>query len=390
MRDILLAGIVHGQEEFDAVNRVLHTTWHCSGPECTALQHELAELIGVKYCVALNSGSSANLLALSTLDLPPNSKVLTSACGFPATLNPIIHLGHVPVLVDYDLKTLQVDLDQVEETLAKHPDTKAMLIAHTLGSMADIDRLLAIADKHGVTLIEDCCEAIGSKYDGKSVGCFGKNGTVSFYSSHQVNGLGGGGALLTNSPEVYNQAKSMRDWGKRNVREGNIYTKMDTQVAGIMYDQQYTYQTIGYNMRFPDANCAYTREQLKRLAGFAKTRQRNYLYLNDKVKDLPLHLMQWPAKAEPAFFGFPIVPQKESCRDMLVEHLERAGVHVRLFFAGNILKHDAYQSLYYESLYQDFPVANYLMRNAFFCGCWPGLSVDDMQYISDTLHTFAW
>lgn len=390
-RDIRLAGIIQGQEEIDAVMRVLKTDppWHVSGSECNALQDEIAKKFGVKYCVVVNSGSSANLLAMSSLNLPKHSTILTSACGFPATLNPIIHLGYIPSLVDYDLKTLNISLDEIEESI-RYSDIRAMIVAHTLGSSLDMDRLINIAKNKGVILIEDCCEAIGTKYDNKYVGSFGKISTISFYSSHQISGFGGGGALLTNDQNIYERAKSLRDWGKKSVREGYICTKMDTMVDGMPYDQQYSYSTIGYNMRFPDGNCAYTREQLKRLDNFVNIRQRNYMQLDCALKmDVSdhLHFMQWPFKASPAFFGYPIVLKQDGLRDKMVSYLEDNGIHVRLFFAANILKHDAYKNLYYVP-YRHFPVADYLMKNAFFVGVWPGLTIEDMEYMSIKIKEF--
>jgi CDP-6-deoxy-D-xylo-4-hexulose-3-dehydrase len=391
-RDVRLAGIVQGQEEIDAVNRVLYSepAWHVSGPECSALQNELAAKLGMKYCVVVNSGSSANLLAMAVLNIPEGTTVLTSACGFPATLNPILHLNQIPFLVDYDLATLNISLDEIEKALKTHY-IKTMIVAHTLGSSLDMDRLMGLVKKHDITLIEDCCEALGTMFDNKHVGSFGTVSTVSFYSSHQISGFGGGGALLTNEVELFEKAKSLRDWGKQNVREGYLCTKLNTTVDGIPYDQQYTYSSIGYNMRFPDANCAYARAQLDKLNMFIGLRQKNYMGLNFLLKESladDLHFMQWPLKASPAFFGYPLVLKEEGLRDKLVEHLEENGVHVRLFFAGNILRHDAYKNIPYVANSRKFPVADYLMRNSLFCGCWPGLTEEDMIYTADVIKEF--
>jgi CDP-6-deoxy-D-xylo-4-hexulose-3-dehydrase len=391
-RDVRLAGVVQGQEEIDAVMRVLKTEppWHVSGQECLALQKELAEFYDVKYCLVVNSGSSANLLALQALRLHRGAKDLTSACGFPATLNPLIHLRMRPVLVDYDLQTLNANLLQVELALQSHK-IEAIMLAHTMGSALDMDKLMDLVYRYRVRLIEDCCESLGTRYGDRLVGSFGDVSTVSFYSSHQMSGFGGGGAVLTNSREIYEEAKSLRDWGKKSVREGYICTKMDTMVGDLPYDQQYTYDTVGYNMRYPDANCAYAREQLKRLVGFVHKRQVNYLYLHKELQGLPLHFMEWSWYASPAFFGFPIVLKQEGLRDKLVEHLESNGVHVRLFFAGNILKHEPYVDLDYDMWCDNkpgFQCADYLMRNALFCGCWPGLNEEDMKYTADVIKEF--
>jgi CDP-6-deoxy-D-xylo-4-hexulose-3-dehydrase len=398
-RDVRLAGVIQGQEEIDAVIRVMKTDppWHVSGQECALLQKELAEYIGVEYGVVVNSGSSANLLALASLNLPKGSRILTSACGFPATLNPIIHLGYTPVLVDYNINTLQIDLEQVEEALRLYKPA-AMIVAHTLGSCCNVEKLVELSEKYSCVLIEDACEAIGSEFNGKKLGSFGKIGTVSFYSSHQISGFGGGGALLTNDKEIYERAKSLRDWGKESVREGYICTVLDTVVDDIPYDKQYTYATIGYNMRYPDANCAYAREQLKRLPNFCKVRQENYCHLEQSLifkKDLSDKLIFMGVESsnaanELAFFGFPVVLNKEGLRDKLVAFLEKEGIHVRLFFAGNILRHKAYEDIGYIYLAKEnpFPVADYLMKNAFFVGCWPGLTLEDMNYIAEKIKQF--
>jgi CDP-6-deoxy-D-xylo-4-hexulose-3-dehydrase len=392
-KDIRLAGIVQGQEEIDAVMRVLKTDppWHVSGPECNALQKELADYIGVKYCIVVNSGSSANLLALNALGYPKGSKVLTAGCGFPATLNPIIHLGHYPIIVDYNLETLNADLRQIEFAFNTIEDIKCAILAHTLGNPLEMEVLLYLCKKYHIDLIEDACEAIGSEYNGMKVGSFGKINTVSFYSSHQISGFGGGGAILTNDKDLYEKCKSLRDWGKQNVREGYITTVLDTEVDGIPYDQQYTYETIGYNMRFPDANCAYAREQLKRLPMFCTQRYNNYTYLNQRLNSfrLPLRDMRYSYHSRPAFFGYPIVVKDTSKRDKLVNHLENNGVHVRLFFAGNILRHKAYKDIEYLQVpYGSLTVADYLMENAFFVGCWPGLTYEDMEYTANTIKEF--
>jgi len=391
-RSVPLAGIVQGQEEIDAVNRVLQTGWHVSGKECIALQNELADFHNVKHCVVVNSGSSANLLALCALNLKEQDRVLTSACGFPATLNPILHLRLSPVLVDYNLQTFNVDLDQIENTLKFYNNNginvKAMILAHTLGSSLDMDRLLDMTIRYKIKLIEDCCEAMGAKYSGQMVGSFGDVSTISFYSSHQISGFGGGGAVLTNDTDIYEKVKSLRDWGKQSVREGLICTKMDAEVDGKPYDQQYTYNTIGYNMRFPDGNCAYAREQLKRLPEFTMIRQRNYQYLDSELRNLPLYRMTWPEKASPAFFGYPLVLKEVGRRNDLVNYMEDHNVHVRLFFAGNILKHLPYKNVQFESIYNKFTVADYLMDNALFCGCWPGLTLEDMEYSANVIKAF--
>jgi CDP-6-deoxy-D-xylo-4-hexulose-3-dehydrase len=385
--NIPFAGIISGQEEEDAVLSVIRSMWTVEGEQTELLQQELADFFETKFACVVNSGSSANLLALSSLELSKEDIVLSSACCFPATINPILHLGLTPYLVDYDKKTLNIDLDQVEQAL-KNVKISAILLANTLGSCIDLDRLLTLKNKYNFKLILDNCEAIGTKYDNKSVCYFGDISTISTYPSHQMAGINGG-AVLTSDKNIYKYISSMKSWGKQHVRLGESYTKFTTNIDGIPYDENYTYPLIGYNMRSNDVCSAYTRCQLKRLPDFINKRQHNYLYLQEKLKDLPLLQMQWPEKASPCFFGYPIVCKQENIRDKLVEYLEEHHIRTRLFFSGNILRHPAYKSLKYMSLDgSNFPVADYLMRNACFCGVWPGLSSNDMEYVSTTIREF--
>ena len=388
MKNIYLSGIIDGSEEENAVLEVIRSRWQTEGAQTTELQKELAQVMGVKFAVMTNSGSSANLLALTGLNLPKNSTVLSSACCFPATINPVLHLQHKLYLVDHDIKTLNIDVDQIEKALYNNSQINTLLIAHTLGNTADLDRVMYLKKKYKLNLIEDACESCGTTYNDKMVGSIGDIGTLSFFPSHQLNGFGGGGAVLTNDESVYNRIKSLKSWGKQNTREGEYFTKFTTKVDGINYDAGYTYQTIGYNMRIIDAQAAYLRQQLKRLPGFIKIRQRNYEHLLDLLKGLPLHFMECPPQLSPAYFGFPLVCKEENVRDRLVEHLEKNGIRVRVFFAGNILRHTPYKNIEYDSLNNEFPVADYLMRNALFCGCWPGLTLDDMEYIATTIKNF--
>jgi CDP-6-deoxy-D-xylo-4-hexulose-3-dehydrase len=299
--------------------------------------------------------------------------------------------------VDYDVTTCNADVTEIEAKLAYYWDTdnpiKAMILAHTLGFPLDMDRLMQLCNYYNVRLIEDCCEALGSVYEDKIVGSFGDVGTVSFYSSHQISGFGGGGALLTNDDQIAKQAKSLRDWGKTSMFEGSHTTTMSVEVDGIPYDKQYSYETIGYNMRLPDVNCAYAREQLKKLPAFNAQRERNYKYLEENLKDLPLIQAEIPESPHyytyPAYFGYPLILKEEGLRDKFVKHLEDNGVRVRLFFAGNILRHPPYCNLsLHHSGKTAFPNADYLMKNALFCGCWHGLTEEDMAYSVKIIKSF--
>ncbi len=382
---ISFAGIVQDQKEIDAVNRVLKTTWHTPGNECQALEEELAEYLGVKYCAVVNSGSSANLLALAALGLPAGSSVLTSGCGFPATLNPILHLGLKPELVDYNLPSHNIDLDEMESLLSKNPAIKAIILAHTLGNPVDMDRVSDLGRKYEVRVIEDCCEALGSKIKDRHVGSFGKAGTLSFYSSHQINGLGFGGAIYSDDEAFMLEIRSMRAWGKK-VKSvnfpGDHITKYESCVDGVMYDDQYTYTTQGWNMQFSDVAAAYTREQLKKLPDFVEQRKTNYEYLLGKLKGLPLLTMSVLEGSSPSYFGFPLTSPSTD-RDELAHFLVGNKIKSRPFFAGNITRQPAYRK-YRKNL----PTADLLMEKSMFVGVWHGLREEHMEKIAQSILRF--
>lgn len=382
---ISFGGIVQGAAESAAVMRVIKSKWHTSGYECQKLEDELSAYTGAKYCAVVNSGSSANLLALASLGLDANSKVLTSGCGFPATLNPILHLGLTPVLVDYNLPSHNIDLDQVEDNLSRDSKIKAIMFAHTLGNPVDMNRMNQLKEKYGIQVIEDCCEALGSTFDDRHVGTFGKVGTFSFYPSHQINGLGMGGAIITDDEDLLIKIKSMRSWGKvvRGPKYGGDHiSKYNNDVHGIPYDDQFTYSTCGWNMQLPDVNAAYARVQMTRLLQFVKQRVKNYHMLRDKFKNLPLIQMSVHELAKPAYFGYPLT-LKGDARDALSDYLLLNKIKSRPFFAGNITRHPAYFHLY-----QPFDVADYMMAHAMFVGVWHGLKKKHMTRISKTIMEF--
>lgn len=274
-QDIDFARPYFGDEEREAARSVMAGHWLASGKQNEAFEREFAELIGVPHALCVNSGSSANLIALAALDLPRGTKVLTSGCGFPATLSPILHLGLEPVLVDYDAATCNIDVTQAEQAM---PHVDAMILAHTMGNPVDMDRVMTAADACGVSVIEDCCESIGAKLNGRQVGSFGHVGTYSFYPSHQITALGGGGMVTFKSEEDYHRSKSLRDWGKSATHDGygRNNTSYSAEVDGIPYFPHYVYSTVGWNMKLPEANAAFGREQLKRVEWIAMQRRRNY------------------------------------------------------------------------------------------------------------------
>ena len=379
-----------GHEEIEAVKRVLQGYWLASGPENEAFEKEFANYVNADYAVCVNSGSSANLLALALLELPKGSKVLTSACGFPATLSPILHLGLQPVFVDYNIATYNIDIDACIGAL-KDTDIKAIIFAHTLGNPVDLRLLVGVANNLGVPVIEDCCEAVGTKINGRSVGSSSQIGTFSFYPAHQITALGGGGMLVTSYKEIALKARSLRDWGKVwywDERLGPKYTDYTVEVDGEPYYKHYTYQTVGYNMKLPEANAAFGREQLKRLDRFVDRRIENFSYLADRLYKLGIfHELKAIEGSRPSWFGFPMTMKDsmpKGSRNSLGTYLESVGIRHRPFFAGNILRHMPFKHL----LDKEYPIADKLMRDALFVGVWQGLGKLELDYIVE--HVKRW
>ena len=358
----------YGEEEISAVNRVMNSPLLASGPENEAFEQEFAEYVGAKFGLCVNSGSSANLLALASLSLAKGSQVLTSACGFPATLSPLIHLGHVPLLVDYDLGTFNID---VREINSNYRISSAVILAHTLGNKVDLSWY-----DGSVPLIEDCCEAVGSK----GVGQTGTLATWSFYPAHQMTALGGGGMVTTNREDLYLRMKSLRDWGKTATWDSGRGGNSTSYESSIGYHMGYTYDTVGWNFKLPEANCAFGREQIKKLDSFREIRMKNWKYLRDGLKDIP-RLVISPMHEGASPFGLCMMVRD---RNDFGAYLESKGIKHRPFFAGNILRQPAFKSRDAEN----FPVADTLMTHALFIGCHTKLTKEDLNYMVETIHAF--
>lgn len=372
--DIDFARPYFGDEERAAVNKVMEGHWLANGENVRLFEEEFANYIGVPYALACNSGSSANLLALASLGLPKGAKVLTSGCGFPATLNPILHLGLEPVLVDYDTDTCNVDIVQVLQEL---PNCQAAILAHTMGNPIDMTEISKMSYSYGVPVIEDCCEAIGARFNGNRVGGIEAIGTFSFYPSHQMTALGTGGMVTFKSKERYLAARSMANWGKRVPADksdtGRRNTTYTEKVDGQDYFPHYIYDNVGWNMQMAEANAAFGREQLKRMDWIASERKR----IHDVIVDsLPAEEFFTPASVgDPSWFGVILAPRNVKRNDF-GDALERHGIRHRPFFAGNITRHDPYVA-YTTPL----PNADWLMERALFIGCYAGLTEKQVEYI---------
>ncbi len=373
--------------------------WLTAGRFSDEFEKKFAEVMGHKYCLLVNSGSSANLVAFSALTSPllrdrrlrPGDEVITVAAGFPTTVNPIVQNGCVPVFVDVTLGNYQVDISQLES--ARSERTRAVMIAHTLGNVFPVREVKEFCDRHKLWLIEDCCDAVGARYEEKPVGTFGDIATVSFYPAHHMT-MGEGGAVLVTNPILKRAAESIRDWGrdcwcppgKDNTCQKRFNWKLGDLPQG--YDHKYTYSHVGYNLKVTDFQPAIGLSQLKKLPGFIAKRNENFAYLSEKLKSLEKHLLLPHATpgSQPSWFGFPITVKPESTlkRGDLVPLLEKNKIGTRLLFGGNLVRQPAYAEIQ-KRVVGELMNTDRIMNDTFWVGIYPALGREHMDYIAATM-----
>ena len=374
--------------------------WLTAGRFSEAFEPKFATFFGRQHALLVNSGSSANLLAISALTSPllkarrlkPGDEVITVAAGFPTTLNPIIQNGLTPVFIDVDVPTYNADVSMLEE--ARSERTRAVMFAHTLGNPFDLKAVKAFCDAHGLWLIEDCCDALGATFDGKPVGTFGHIATCSFYPAHHIT-MGEGGAVLTDRALLRRILESMRDWGrdcwcapgKDNTCEKRFGWQLGELPAG--YDHKYTYSHIGYNLKVSDMQAAVGLSQLDRAPEFITARRRNFTLLTEGLSDLDefLILPQATPQSDPSWFGFPIAV-RDGCsiqRQQIVRFLESKKIGTRLLFAGNLLRQPAYRNIDCRVI-GDLKRSDFVMNNVFWVGVFPGLDLPRINYIIEMMH----
>lgn len=376
--------------------------WLTAGRYTQRFEKRMADFIGVKYCLLVNSGSSANLLAVSALCSPllkqrklvPGDEVITTACGFPTTLNPILQNNLVPVFVDIGLGDYNIQAQRIERALSKR--TKAIFTAHTLGNPVNLGFLSKIAKKHNLWLLEDNCDALGSKVGRRYTGTFGDIATLSFYPPHHMT-MGEGGALLTDSPLLKKIIMSLRDWGRDcwcASGKDNTCRKRFTQKFGQLpfgYDHKYVYSHIGYNLKATDLQAAVGCAQLVKLPFFIRARQQNFdrLYGIFKKYEDYLLLPQAQKNSSPSWFGFPVLvkPAAPFSRAQIVDYLEENKIVTRMLFGGNLLKQPAYQQIKYR-LAGNLKNTDLVMNRLFWIGVYPGISLKMLTYIEATLAEF--
>ena len=380
--------------------------WLTYGPYSRQFEQQLAEYLGVRWALLVNSGSSANLLAFMALTSPllkercvrRGDEVITIACGFPTTVAPIIQYGAVPVFIDVDLATANVDVSQLET--AWSPKTKAVILAHTLGNPFDVKAVKAFCDKHGLWLVEDNCDALGSRVDGKLTGTFGDIGTSSFYPPHHMT-MGEGGAVYTSNPLLRKIMLSLRDWGRDCWCDSGVDNTCGCRFSkqyGTLpfgYDHKYVYGHFGYNLKATDMQAAVGCAQLEKFPGFVEKRKENFRFLCEGLTNIEwLLLPQTVAGAVPSWFGF-LMTLKDGApvtRNQLTEHLEKNNIQTRNLFAGNLTRHPCFDDLKEGVDYRiASPLTNTdkIMNDSLWVGVYPGMDADRLKFIVDTVSRCA-
>jgi len=376
--------------------------WLTTGRFNAAFEKRLAQYLGAQYAMTTNSGSSANLLAFMALTSPklgeraiqPGDEVITVAAGFPTTVNPILQYGAVPVFVDIDLATHNIDISKIEAAISSK--TKAIMLAHSLGNPFDLGAVKSVCEKHNLWLVEDCCDALGATYDGKLVGTFGDIATLSFYPAHHIT-MGEGGAVFTNNPQLKLAAESFRDWGRDcycapgmdNTCGKRFCWKLGDLPEG--YDHKYTYSHLGYNLKITDMQAACALAQMDKLDGFIQARKDNFNYLKTRLQSCVefIHLPEATPKSDPSWFGFLITlkPSAQVSRVDFINYLDQHKIGTRLLFAGNLTKQPY-------MIGRQFRISGTLgntdevMNNSLWIGVYPGISKTMLDFMVEKIEAF--
>lgn len=396
------AGRIYDEKEIISLVDSALDFWLTAGRFAKQFETEFAEFLGIRYCLLTNSGSSANLLAISALTshklgekrLKPGDEVITVAAAFPTTVNPIIQNNLVPVFVDVDLGTYNIQADKIENAISDK--TKAIFIAHTLGNPFDLKTVMEVAKNHNLWVIEDNCDALGSKYNGKYTGTFGHIATFSFYPPHHIT-MGEGGALVTDDTRLKQLIESFRDWGRdcwcESGCDNSCGKRFNWQFGDLPfgYDHKYIYSHIGYNLKITDMQAAIGVEQLKKLPSFIEARKKNFDLLYDRLKKYKRYfsLPEIKPNLDPSWFGFILTVRKDAgfTRNDIVEYLESNKIATRMLFSGNITRHPSFKNVNYR-VYDKLSNTDYIMNNTFWIGVYPGISYEMINYIIKKFEDF--
>ncbi len=401
-----VSGKVIGAKELQLMVNASLDGWLTTGRFNAAFEDRLAKFLGVKHVLTVNSGSSANLVAFSALTSPklgerairPSDEVIGVAAGFPTTVNPILQFGAVPVFVDVDLATHNIDASKIEAAIG--PKTKAIMLAHSLGNPFNLDAVTSLCKKYKLWLVEDCCDALGATYKGQMVGTFGDIATLSFYPAHHIT-MGEGGAVFTNNAELKQIAESFRDWGRdcycppgkdNTCNKRFCWTRKD--LGGELpdgYDHKYTYSHLGYNLKITDMQAACALAQMDRLDEFIARRRENFDYLKKRLAGVAefLHLPEATPHSEPSWFGFPLIlkPSAGVKRSDLINFLEENKIGTRLLFAGNLTKQPYMAGRGYRVI-GDLQNTDVVMNQTFWIGTFPALGEEQLDYVAQKLEDF--
>jgi len=399
---IQYAGRVYDEKEILSLVDASLDFWLTLGRYAERFEKHLTKFLDIKYCILTNSGSSANLLALSALTssqlgarrLEPGDEVITTACGFPTTVNPIIQNRLVPVFVDVDIGSCNIQVSKIEEGLTDK--TKAIFVPHTLGNPAELDKLTELSRDHNLWFIEDNCDALGSKYDGRYTGSFGDLSTCSFYPAHHIT-TGEGGAVLTDNPLLRNVVLSLRDWGRscwcKPGYDNTCGKRFDWQLGTLPrgYDHKYIYSHIGYNLKMTDLQAAIGIEQLKKLPYFIQKRSKNFIRLKQRLKKFRDYFLLPEAtnKSSPSWFAFPLLVKVDApfTRDQIVAYLESQNIATRMLFGGNLTRQPAYSDVAYRVV-DSLSNTDLIMNNLFLIGVYPAISNEMIEYVAEKFADF--
>ena len=391
------SGKVIGAKELQYMVDASLDGWLTTGRFNRKFEKQLAEFIGIKHLITVNSGSSANLVAFATLTssklgdkaIKKGDEVIGVAAGFPTTVNPIVQFGAVPVFVDIDLQTHNVNADLIEAAIS--PKTKAIMLAHTLGNPYNLKKVKELCDKYNLWLIEDCCDALGAKYNDQHVGIFGDIATCSFYPAHHIT-MGEGGAVFTNNSELITIAESFRDWGRDCFCDpgcDNTCEKRFEQQLGDLphgYDHKYTYSHLGYNLKISDMQAACGLAQLERLPEFVIKRNENFAYLKNKLNGLTefINLPTATKNSTPSWFGFPVTLKKDINRVEFTQYLDKYKIGTRLLFAGNLIRQPYFKDIEYR-VSGSLVSTDITMNQTLWLGIYPGISQEMLDHIADKI-----
>lgn len=388
-RRILYAQAVFGEEEKKAVMESMNNMWLASGPLVSEFEKKVAKLFGKKYGIAVNSGSSANLLAIQSLHLPKGSEVITPACTFSTTVSSIVHNNLVPVFVDTVIGRYTINEDLVEKAIT--PKTKLIMVPQLVGGVCDMPKLRKIAIKYNLKLIDDSCDTLAPYLNGKPVATYSDLTTTSFYGSHIITALGFGGMILTDSEELRDRAFTLRDWGRVGNDKEEFEKRFNFSVDGIPYDAKFLYSELGYNVKMNEAGAAFGLVQLTRLDGFLKKRNENFQQMRAYFSKYEkwFYLPEVLKGVKTNWLAFPLTIKKSApfTRYDFLKHLESKGIQTRVLFSGNIMRHPVYKNLNVK-FSGDLKNADQIMASSLLLGCHQALTKKDIEYVSKSADEF--